>query len=312
MQPHDLKSAIGSGLLSFPVTHFRDDLSLNLESYRRHVEWLAGFDAAVLFAAGGTGEFFSLTPGEVEDVTKAAKEAAGPVPIVTGCGYGAGLAKEIARHAEAGGADGLLLLPHYLMPASQEGIFQHVKAVCDSTDLGVILYNRSNMVAQADTVARLADACPNLVGFKDGTGQVNVVREIVSKLGDRLCYIGGMPTHELYAEAFNAVGVTTYSSAVFNFVPELAQRFYRAMRANDRETMSGILENFFYPFARIRDRGVGYAVSIIKTGVEVAGYEAGPVRPPLTSLTGEEKEMLRDLVARVGQEPSQTPLRRTA
>src|SRR3546814_2477163 len=85
------------------------------------------------------------------------------MPIISGCGYGTELAKDIARRAEQAGADGLLLLPHYLMEVPQEGIFQHVKAVCDSTGLGIIVYNRSNSVASADSVARLADACPNLV-----------------------------------------------------------------------------------------------------------------------------------------------------
>jgi 5-dehydro-4-deoxyglucarate dehydratase len=296
MSPDELKSRLSSGLLSFPVTHFGTDLRLNLESYRGHVEWLSGFGAAALFAAGGTGEFFSLTPKEIGEVTRAAKEASGNVPIITGCGYGTALAKEIAYEAGQAQADGLLLLPHYLIGAPQEGIYQHVKAVCQSTKLGVIIYNRANSVVKTDTLARLADECPNLIGFKDGTGQIDVVREIIAKLGDRLCYIGGMPTHELYAEAFNAVGVTTYSSAVFNFVPELAQRFYRAMRGKDVATMTSILTDFFFPFAKIRDRQVGYPVSIIKAGVEIIGRNPGPVRPPLTNLTAEEKEMLRSLI----------------
>ncbi|MQW89630.1 5-dehydro-4-deoxyglucarate dehydratase [Sinorhizobium saheli] len=299
MSPDEIKSRIGSGLLSFPVTHFNDDFSLNLKSYREHVAWLSGFEAAALFAAGGTGEFFSLSPEEVGKVTRAAKEASGDVPIIAGCGYGTSLARETARHAEAAGADGLLLLPHYLMEAPQEGIYRHVKAVCESTGLGVIIYNRANSVANADTVARLADACPNLVGFKDGTGKVDLVRHVTAKLGDRLTYIGGMPTHELFAEGFNGVGVTTYSSAVFNFVPKLAQRFYKAMRAGDRATMEEILHEFFFPFAALRDREQGYPVSIIKAGVELIGRTPGPVRPPLTDLKPQEKEMLRDLIEKV-------------
>lgn len=122
------------------------------------------------------------------------------------------------------------------------------------------------------------------------------MRHVTAKLGDRLCYIGGMPTHELFAEGFNGVGVTTYSSAVFNFVPELAQRFYRAMRAGDRAVMEGILHTFFFPFAALRDRKAGYPVSIIKAGVELAGFAPGPVRPPLVDLTGEEREILQGLI----------------
>ncbi|MCF6118396.1 MULTISPECIES: 5-dehydro-4-deoxyglucarate dehydratase [Mesorhizobium] len=299
MSPDEIKSRVASGLLSFPVTHFNEDFSLNLESYRAHVEWLSGFGAAALFAAGGTGEFFSLSPEEVADVTRAAKDASGGVPIIAGCGYGTALATEIARRAEAAGADGLLLLPHYLMEASQEGIFRHVKAVCQSTGLGVIIYNRANSVANADTVARLADACPNLIGFKDGTGKVDLVRHVTAKLGDRLCYIGGMPTHELFAEGFNGAGVTTYSSAVFNFVPELAQRFYRAMRTGDRNVMEEILHGFFFPFAALRDREQGYPVSIIKAGVELIGRTPGPLRPPLTDLKPQEKDVLRGLIEKI-------------
>jgi 5-dehydro-4-deoxyglucarate dehydratase len=300
LSPDEIKLRVASGLLSFPVTHFNEDFSLNLESYRAHVEWLSGFGAAALFAAGGTGEFFSLSPEEVAGVARAAKDASGNVPIIAGCGYGMSLARETARRAEAAGADGLLLLPHYLMEAPQEGIFRHVKAVCESTGLGVIIYNRANSVANADTVARLADACPNLIGFKDGTGKVDLVRHVTAKLGDRLCYIGGMPTHELFAEGFNGVGVTTYSSAVFNFVPELAQRFYKAMRASDRAAMEEILRGFFFPFAALRDREQGYPVSIIKAGVELIGRTPGPVRPPLTDLKPQEKDMLRGLIERIG------------
>ncbi|HLP67294.1 MAG TPA: 5-dehydro-4-deoxyglucarate dehydratase [Rhizobium sp.] len=296
MSPEEIKSHVGSGLLSFPVTHFTSEYELNLDSYRRHVEWLSGFGAAALFAAGGTGEFFSLSPDEVGQVIRAAKDASGDVPIIAGCGHGTALAVETAKIVAEAGADGILLLPHYLTEAPQEGIYAHVKAVCDATELGVILYNRANSVANADTVARLAEACPNLIGFKDGTGKVDLVRHVTAKLGDRLCYIGGMPTHELFAEGFNGVGVTTYSSAVFNFVPELAQRFYRALRSGDRATMETILNIFFFPFAALRDRRAGYPVSIIKAGVALAGFAPGPVRPPLIDLTGEEREILSGLI----------------
>lgn len=301
MSPQELKTRIASGLLSFPVTHFNDDFSLNLDSYQEHVGWLSGFDAAALFAAGGTGEMFSLTAEEIGEVTRAAKSVAGNVPIISGCGYGTVMAKDIARRAEQAGADGLLLLPHYLMEAPQEGIYQHIKAVCDSTSLGVIIYNRANSVATADTVARLADACPNLVGFKDGTGKTELVRHITAKLGDRLSYIGGMPTHELYAQGFHGLGLSTYSSAVFNFVPQLALRFYHALNTNDNATMAQILDDFFFPFAALRDRQKGYAVSIIKAGVDLIGYKAGPVRAPLTNLTAQEKEQLQALIARVSE-----------
>ena len=296
MHYSELKTKLATGLLSFPVTAFTDALDFDKPAYQDHVSWLAQYDAAALFAAGGTGELFSLTPTEIPEVVAAAKEVAGDVPIIAGCGYGTRMAMEIARSCEARGADGLLLLPHYLVGASQQGLFEHIKAVCDSVNMGVIVYNRANSIVTAATLQRLADACPNLIGFKDGTGNINQVREICARLGDRLTYIGGMPTHEIFAEAYDAMGVSTYSSAVFNFVPEMALEFFQAMRQKDKVVMERLLVDFFYPFMEIRDRQPGYVVSIVKAGLRVTGRDPGPVRPPLTDLTEQEHTALKEIV----------------
>ncbi|GHC72038.1 5-dehydro-4-deoxyglucarate dehydratase [Limoniibacter endophyticus] len=298
MNPYEIQKRLGSGLLSFPVTHFDANGRFAAESYKAHVEWLSGFDAPVLFAAGGTGEFFSLTPAEIPAIVAAAKEAAGSTEtaIVSGCGYGTEIAVEIAKSAEKAGADGILLLPHYLIDAPQEGLYHHIKTVCQSIGIGVMVYNRDNSVLQADTLARLCDECPNLIGFKDGTGDIGLVRQITAKMGDRLTYLGGMPTAELFAEAYLGAGFTTYSSAVFNFVPGLAVDFYRALRAGERATCEKILLDFFYPFMAIRNRNKGYAVSAIKAGVRLQGFNAGKVRSPLSDLTKEEEAMLDALI----------------
>lgn len=296
MDPNAIKKAVGDGLLSFPVTHFDSENKFNETAYRDHVNWLAGFDASALFAAGGTGEFFSLNPAEIPAVIRAAKAAAGKTPIISGTGYGTSLAIDIARAAEKAGADGLLLLPPYLMFAEQAGLVAHVKAVCQSVGIGVIVYNRDNAILSADSIAQLCDDCPNLVGFKDGVGDVDRVIEITTKIGDRLVYVGGMPTHEVYAQAYFAAGVTTYSSAVFNFVPALSQRFYKALRSGDQKTVDQILKDFFFPFVALRNRKRGYAVSIIKAGLKVIGRDPGTVRAPLTDLSAEELSVLRSIV----------------
>jgi len=299
--PQEIKAALGAGLLSFPVTPFGADGAFDPIPYREHISWLSGFGATALFAAGGTGEFFSLAPAEIPGIVRAAKEAAGRTSIVAGCGYGTRMAVEIAQAAEAAGADGILLLPHYLIDAPQAGMIAHVKAVCDAVGIGVMVYNRDNAILQADSIERLCEACPNLIGFKDGSGDIGLVRQITARMGDRLTYLGGMPTAELFAEAYLGAGFTTYSSAVFNFVPALAIDFYKALRAGERARCERILTDFFYPFMTIRNRSKGYAVSAIKAGVRLAGFAAGPVRPPLSALTEEETAMLADLVARAGQ-----------
>jgi 5-dehydro-4-deoxyglucarate dehydratase len=297
MDHQQLKSALGAGLLSFPVTAFDSEGRFNPEPYKAHVNWLSGFEASALFAAGGTGEFFSLSPAEIPRVVAAAKEAAGETPIISGCGYGTEIAKEIARSVEKAGGDGLLLLPHYLIDAPQEGLYAHIKAICQSTGLGVMVYNRDNSILQADTLKRLCDECPNLVGFKDGSGDIGLVRQITATMGDRLTYLGGMPTAELFAEAYLGAGFTTYSSAVFNFVPGLAVEFYKSLRAEDRSNCERILVDFFYPFMAIRNRRKGYAVAAIKAGVRLQGFDAGPVRAPLSDLTNDEVGMMEALIA---------------
>ena len=296
MEPNALKVALGAGLLSFPVTPFGSDGEFNSRAYAAHVGWLAGFKASVLFAAGGTGEFFSLAPEEIPAIVRAAKAAADDTPIVAGCGYGTRMAVALARACEEAGADGILLLPQYLIEASQEGLYRHIKAVCDAVDIGVMVYNRDNSILQTSTLARLCEVCPNLVGFKDGSGDIALVRQITATLGDRLIYLGGMPTAELFAEAYLGAGVTTYSSAVFNFVPRLAQDFYGALRAGHSDTTQRILRDFFYPFMAIRNRGKGYAVAAIKAGVRLVGFDSGPVRLPLTDLSEEEVAMLAALI----------------
>lgn len=297
MTPEQIKLALGSGLLSFPVTHFDAEGRFAADSYSAHVAWLSGFKTPALFAAGGTGEFFSLSPDEIPGIVRAAKEAAGDTAIVSGCGYGTDMAVTIARNAEKAGADGILLLPHYLIDAPQEGLFAHVKKVCQSVGIGVMVYNRDNSVLQADTLARLCDECPNLIGFKDGVGDIGLVRQITAKMGDRLVYMGGMPTAELFAEAYLGAGFTTYSSAVFNFVPGLANDFYAALRAGNRARCEQILNEFFYPFMALRSRSKGYAVAAVKAGVRLQGFAAGPVRSPLVDLTTEEEAMLERLIA---------------
>lgn len=298
MEPNALKAVLSSGLLSFPVTDFTADGEFDQEGYRRRLDWLAPFGASALFAAGGTGELFSLDPQEHGEVIGAAVEAsAGQVPIIAGVGYGTRVAIAEAREAERRGAAGILILPHYLIEADQEGVARHVRAICRAVGIGVVVYNRGPCRLGPDHLARLAEDCPNLIGFKDGIGDLEPMIAIRRKLGDRFAYLGGLPTAEFFAAPYKAIGVPVYSSAVFNFVPRLALRFYEAVASDDAATIARLLDGFFMPYAAIRNRRPGYAVSIIKAGARLVGRDAGPVRTPLIDCTPEEHEMLRPLIA---------------
>jgi len=222
------------------------------------------------------------------------------VPILAGVGGPTRLAIQMAQEAERLGAKGLLLLPHYLTEASQEGVALHVEQVCKSVNIGVVVYNRNVCRLTATHLEQLAERCPNLIGYKDGLGDIELMVSIRRRLGDRFSYLGGLPTAEVYAAAYKALGVPVYSSAVFNFIPKTAMDFYKAIAREDHETVGRLIDDFFLPYLDIRNRCKGYAVSIVKAGARISGYDAGPVRAPLTELKPDEYERLAVLIEKQG------------
>lgn len=294
----EIKSKIGSGLLSFPVTDFGADGEFDAASYAKRLQWLSSYGAAGLFAAGGTGEFFSIGYDEYDAVIRTAVDnSAANVPVLAGVGYGTRMAVDLAKRAEKAGAAGILVLPHYLMFAEEEGVVAHMKAICDAVGLGVIYYARDNTRLSPTGLEKLAEACPNFIGYKDGIGDLQLMQRVAHRLGDRVVHIGGLPTAEVFAQPYLEMGVTTYSSAVFNFVPELALRFYNAVRQRDTQVVDGLMKTFYLPLIELRDRKRGYAVSMIKAGAELVGRSAGKVRTPLTELDAGERQILAELIA---------------
>jgi 5-dehydro-4-deoxyglucarate dehydratase len=308
MSPQELKRVLQSGLLSFPLTDFDAQLRFAPKPFADRLEWLMPYGASALFAAGGTGEFFSLEPGEYSEVMKVSLDTCrGRMPIIAGAGGGTTLAIKYAQEAERLGAQGVLLLPHYLTEASQEGLLNHVTAVCKSVKTGVIVYNRGAARYAPETLAKLMDANPNLIGYKDGTGDIEHFVSVRRTLGDRVAYLGGLPTAEIFAGAYKAMGCPVYSSAVFNFIPKTAIEFYDAHAAGDTRAVDRLIDQFFLPYIAIRNKGQGYAVSIVKAGATIIGHSAGPVRPPLSDLKPAEFEELRALIQKLGSQDFAKP-----
>jgi 5-dehydro-4-deoxyglucarate dehydratase len=301
MNPQELKAIMSHGLLSFPLTDFDANGDFNKKGYIERLEWLAPYGATALFAAGGTGEFFSLTGDEYPEIIQTAVDTCrGKVPIIAGAGGPTRFAIQCAQAAERAGAHGILLLPHFLTEAGQEGLIAHVEAVCKSVKFGVIVYNRNVCKLTPESLAILAERCPNLIGFKDGIGDIELMSSIYLKMGDRFSYLGGLPTAEVYAAAYKALGTPVYSSAVFNFIPKTAMEFYHAVAKDDMATQHRLLKQFFMPYLAIRNKGQGYAVSIVKAGAKLVGHDAGPVRAPLTDLKPAEMEELNALIQALG------------
>jgi 5-dehydro-4-deoxyglucarate dehydratase len=290
------------GLLFFPVTPFRPDGAVDLDTYRLHLKARLEFGPAAIFAACGTGEFVSLGLEEYAAVVRVAvEEAAGRVPVISGTGYGTALATAYAQAAADAGADGLLVLPPYLADGGQAGLLAHYGALADRSPLDLILYQRDGVVFAPATVAELAGH-PRVVGFKDGRGDLDLMRRIIGAVRHRhgshaLVYFNGLPTAEMTQLPYRAVGVPHYSSAVFCFAPDLAMAFYRAYRGGDDATCERLLDGFFRPYVDLRGRGPGYAVSLVKAGVRIEGLDVGPVRPPLSEPAPEDVVRLAELIA---------------
>ncbi|MEU3415181.1 5-dehydro-4-deoxyglucarate dehydratase [Streptomyces sp. NPDC006658] len=290
------------GPLFFPVTAYGPDGSLDLDVYRAHVRRGVEDGAAAVFAACGTGEFHALLPEEFEACVRAAVEAAGGrVPVVAGAGYGTALAVRYARLAEGAGADGLLAMPPYLVHAGQEGLLRHYREVAAATALPVVVYQRDNAVLTPQTVVALART-DGVIGLKDGLGDLDLMQRLVSAVrtevpGDFL-YFNGLPTAEQTQLAYRALGISLYSSAVFCFAPEIALAFHRALRTGDEPLAHRLLDGFYGPFADLRARGRGYAVSLVKAGVRLRGLDVGEVRPPLHEPAEDHVKQLAGLIER--------------
>ncbi|MCQ9130628.1 5-dehydro-4-deoxyglucarate dehydratase [Streptomyces hilarionis] len=280
-----LRDGMTRGVLSFPLTSFHDDGSLDPDGFRAHVAAQIATAPGALFPACGTGEFFSLDEDEYrEAVTIAVEEAAGRLPVVAGIGYGWAQAARFARIAEQAGADALLVLPHYLVAAPQDGLVAQLEQIAARTRLPLIAYQRGQVAFTAASLKRVA-RIPTVIGLKDGHSDLDRLQRLTLAAPEDFLFFNGAATAEIQARAYATVGVPAYSSAVHAFAPEIANAFFTALRDGDGpddKTTQRLLRDFYVPFVELRDRVPGYAVSLVKAAARLRGRPVGPVRAPLT------------------------------
>lgn len=289
------------GVLFFPVTAYASDGSVDTDLTAEHIRSRLDHRPGGVFAACGTGEFHALAADEVTSVVRAVVgEVHGRVPVVAGAGGPLGHAIACARGAAEAGADAVLLLPPYLVAHSVTGTIAYVEAVLKASTLPVIVYHRGSASLTADAAARLAEN-PRVIGFKDGVGDIGLAQEIVRAVAasgrDDIALFNGLLTAELSQQAYRAIGIPLYSSAAFAMAPAVAAEYYRAYEADDEARRLELLDRFYLPLVRLRDRAPGYAVSLVKAGVRLDGLPVGGVRPPLTDPTDDDLEELRRILA---------------
>ena len=294
MSPREFTASL-RGVFGFPVTPFKADLSLDLEALARNVDEMAAHPFCAMVAAGGTGELYSLSVDEIEQVISTTVRAVnGRMPVVAGTGFNVVFGSEIARRAKKAGAACMLVLPPYYIAAPEEGLFRFYEAIGNATDLPMMIYSRDWAVFTPEMVARLADRVPTLAAWKEGQGDVRRYQRIMSHNGDRLAWFGGLGDD--CVPGYFAVGVQAFTSSISNLAPDLSIALADAGTRRDWDRLSRLMNRYVHPLYALRERARGYEVSMIKEAMEMLGKPAGPVRPPLMASRPKDLEDLRLVV----------------
>jgi 5-dehydro-4-deoxyglucarate dehydratase len=297
MLPLELRANL-RGVIAFPVTPFGRDLSLDLPGLRRNLKALLKQPVCAIVAAAGTGEFHSLSPAEHLAVTEATiQEVDGRVPVLTAVGINPAIAIDAARAAADAGADGILVLPSYYATMDEEGVVAYYKAIADAVpQLGLLVYSRDWFNASPAQVEQLAEAIPNLVGWKDGQADLRRYVAIRQRVGDRLHWIGG--AGDDMVPAYYSIGIRTYTSSVANITPKLSLHLHEMASIGNVTALNPVMNDLIVPLYAMRVRRKGYEVSVMKSLMDALGFDGGPVRPPLVDLKPDERERLDAMVDR--------------
>lgn len=282
-----------TGISGFPVAPFNTQGKLDEEALVKNIQFLLDEGLESIYVACGAGEFQSLSKHEYQTMVEiAVSVAGGKVPVYTGVGGNITMALEYAAISEEKGADGYLILPPYLTEGEQEGLYNYLTTIIESTSLNAIVYQRDNIVLTLPTLERLIKL-PQIVGLKDGLGNMELNIQLTEVIGDRLEWINGMPLAEVTMPAYLPLGFKSYSSAISNYIPHVSRLFFDALLKNDKELVSELYKNVIFPINDIRKQRKGYAVSLIKAGMDIVGLPVGNiVRPPVIPV---EKEHYRQL-----------------
>ncbi len=221
------------GSITALITPFKDG-ALDLEAYRKLIEWQMNEGTKGLVPVGTTGESPTLSHAEHDEVIEVCIEAAaGRVPVIAGTGSNSTReAIRLTQHAKNAGADAALIVTPYYNKPTQEGLYLHFKAINDAVDLPIIIYNippRSVVDMSVETMARLAKL-PNIIGVKDATANLQRVSQQRMAMGPDFIQLSG---EDGTALAFNAHGGVGCISVTANVAPKLCAEFHEVCLMGD-------------------------------------------------------------------------------
>lgn len=296
MEPEELRSKL-RGVIAFPITPLKPDLSLDIPGLRKNLRRLLETPIAAIVAAGGTGEMYSLTPAEhLEIVKTTAEEVDGRIPVIAGTGFNLPTAIELAQQSARAGAHAILALPPYYPNADEEGLANYYATIGGATSLPLLVYSRDWVNPGPEWVEQLAARVPTLSCWKDGQGDLRRYQQIINRVGDRLYWIGG--AGDDCVPGYYSIGIRTYTSSIATVAPKLSLKLHDAASAGDSAALLSLMNKYVIPLYELRARRKGYEVSVMKAMMNVLGFAAGPVRPPLPKLRPEDEEQVKVIVER--------------
>lgn len=286
-----------SGSMAAIVTPFCDG-RIDAQALERLIEFQVENGTSAIVPCGSTGESATLTHEEHAEVVRlAVKFVRGRVPIIAGTGSNSTSEAIVLTRAakEAGAAAALLISPYYNKP-TQEGIYQHYKAIADSTRFPLIVYNipgRTASKIEATTIARLAEL-EHIVGVKEATGSLDEVQEVIRLCGDQIELYSGDDSLTLPIMAVGGVGVISVAA---NVMPKASAQMLAACRNGDWDTARRL---HYHMLPVIRALFLETNPIPVKAAVAMMGYCRDEIRLPLLPMSEAPKAKLRAVMEQFG------------
>jgi len=286
------------GSLVALVTPMREDGAIDEDSMQRLVDFHVDNHSDALIAVGTTGESATLNEKEHCHLLRRTVEmAAGRIPVIAGTGANSTReAIDLTRCAMGAGVDACLLVTPYYNKPTQEGLYQHYRAVAEAVPVPQILYNvpgRTAVDMLPETVERLAPIA-NIIGIKEATGDMERARRLIAACGDRLDIYSG---DDATAMELMLLGGKGNISVTANVVPQAMHDMCAAALAGDRETasainasMEGLHESLFVESNPIPVKWALFEMGLIPAGI----------RLPMTPLASEHHETVRQALRQAG------------
>lgn len=286
-----------SGSMTAIVTPFRDG-RIDVEAFERLLEFQVQNGTSAVVPCGSTGESATLTHAEhAEVVSLTVKCVRGRVPVIAGTGSNSTTeAIALTRAAKEAGADAALLISPYYNKPTQEGIYQHYKAIAENTRFPLIVYNipgRTASKIEATTIARLAES-EHIVGLKEATGSLDEVQEVIRLCGDTIEVYSGDDSLTLPVLAVGGVGTI---SVVANIMPKESAEMLAACSTGDWDRARRL---HYRLLPLIRALFLETNPIPVKAALAMMGYCRDEVRLPLVPMSEAPRARLRTVMQQLG------------